>query len=489
MKVMKSNNPNVFDYFFRPKSIALIGASERGMYPAGIIKSLLDNGYSGRVYPINPNRDTVFAIKTYPSIRHLPEPVDLAVFTIPREAVNSSLNDCRSMGIPAALIITAGFSEFDDEGKNLENEMRIITANGGIRIVGPNCAGLANIPERVVLARLPGALKAGDISLVSQSGALMMALYGLFSELEIGLNKLISMGNQVDLSLADAVEYLVGDSSTKVIAAFLEDMRHGFKWTRTAISALKEGKPLVFTKSGRTPEGQKVAASHTAALAGSDKVFQAFCRQFGVVLTQDIKEFIYTSQLFSCLGSIFDGTSLKVAVITQSGGMGSLTADFLSKFNIQLSGFGSRLQEKLKNVKHLKLSGEFGNPVDVRGEALIGVNTIGTLQPFFEEEEINAVAVLFAKPLFRPDDLETAEALIKVQAQYQKPLFVVWVGPRRGGENLETADQILLRAGIPVFEQPSDFAKALGNVLGYYRYRKEWLTDPESVLWENSMAD
>lgn len=457
-----------------------MGASEKGLYPAGIIKSLLDNGYSGKVYPVNPNRDQVFGLKAYPSLRHLPEPADLAVLTIPRNAVVPALHDCMAVGIPTALIITAGFSELDEKGKELENQIRHIIASGRIHIIGPNCAGLANIPQRVILARLPGFPCAGNISLASQSGALMVALYGELRDLGVGMNKLISLGNQVDITLADAVEYLVDDPGTHLIAIFMEDIRKGETWIRVSTSALRYGKPIVVVKSGRTLEGQRAAQSHTAALAGSDKVFQAFCRQFGITLVEDVRELIYTAQLFERLKRrINNSFHLRLAVVTQSGGLGSLTADHLALSGIELPKFSKKLQEVLKNLGYL-ISNHIENPIDVKGEALIGSRTYDTLKPIFEDEEIEGVLLLLAKPLFRPEDLETAQALVELQRNYPKPLFIVWVGPRYLLEGVKTAERILLEAGIPVYSQVSDFIRALSRLDRYFKYRESWLSDPEN---------
>lgn len=474
----------IFEKFFNPSKVALVGASERGLYPSGIIKNLLENGFSGKIFPVNPNRTQVFGLRSFPSLRQLPEPADLAVITIPRDAVVSALEDCIAIGIPAALIITAGFSELDEKGMELESQIKELITSGNIRIIGPNCAGLANISKRVILARLPGIPSSGTISLISQSGALMMALYGELCDIGAGMSKLVSVGNQVDLTLADVAEYLVEDLDTNIIGIFMEDIRKGDKWIWTASNALRKGKPIIVLKSGRTVEGQKAAASHTAAVAGSDKVFQAFCRQFGITLVGDVKEFIYTIQLFEHFISKFkDFNPLypKIAVITQSGGLGSLTADLLAMSGVLMHSFSSKLQEELKKLGHIVSSKKVENPIDVRGEALIGSVTYETLQPFFEDEETEGILLLLAKPLYRPEDIETARALIRLKENYSKPLFVVWVGPRNFSEVPENSEKMLLKAGIPVYSQVSDFVRALSHVHRYYGYRKVWLSDPENI--------
>lgn len=471
--------------FFNPGKIALVGASEKGLYPAGIIKGLLQSGYSGKIFPVNPNRDQVFGLKAFPSLRQLPEPADLAVFTIPRDAVVPALEDCIAIGITAALIITAGFSELDEKGKQLEDQIRELVASGRIHVIGPNCAGLANISQQVILARLPSNLCMGNISLISQSGALMMALYGEFCDHGLGMSKLVSLGNQTDLTLADVAEYLVEDPETKVIVVFMEDIKDANKWFRVSVNALKRGKPIVILKSGRTLEGQKAAASHTAAIAVSDKVFQSFCRQFGITLVEDVQDLINTSQLFVHLLSKASGLNPlnpRLAVVTQSGGLGSLTADLFALSGIAIPEFGNKLKETLKGLWHTNFSRKVENPIDVRGEALIGSVTYETLKPFLEDEEIEGVLLLLAKPLFRPEDLETAHALVRLKENYPtKPVFVVWVGPRYSSDLGETSERVLLKAGIPVYSQVSDFTRALSHVHRYFRYRESWLSDPENI--------
>jgi len=177
--------------FFNPSRIAIIGASERGMYPAGVLRNLLDYGFSGEIYPINPRRKTIFGLPAYPDVTQTPHRPDLAVLIVPRRTVPEVLEQCAVIGVPAAIIITAGFAEADAEGCALQNTIRQIIVEHDIAVVGPNCAGLADIPHRVVATLLPAPLQPGPVSFLSQSGALMMALYGLFVDRRIGMNRLI----------------------------------------------------------------------------------------------------------------------------------------------------------------------------------------------------------------------------------------------------------------------------------------------------------
>ncbi|KAA3662999.1 MAG: CoA-binding protein, partial [Chloroflexi bacterium] len=256
-------NTSRLDPFFNPRRIAIVGASERGMYPAGLLRNLLDYGFAGDIYPINPKRETVFGLRCYASLDDVPQRPDLAILVIPRRFVMSTLRQCIGLHIPAALIITAGFAEADEEGKQLQAEMADLLADASLTVIGPNCAGLASITNGVIATRLTSPPQAGSVSFVSQSGALMMALYGLFADRRIGLSRLISLGNQVDVTLADGLAYLAQEGETAVIGGFVEGVKNGRGFADALQLALVAGKPVVLVKSGRTEAGQAAAATHT----------------------------------------------------------------------------------------------------------------------------------------------------------------------------------------------------------------------------------
>jgi len=462
----KSTDPSRLDSFFTPRRIAIVGASERGMYPAGILRNLLDYGYSGDIYPVNPKRQTVFGLPCYPDVTQTPQRADVAILTIPRRAVLPTLRQCLTVGIPAALIITAGFAEADEEGRRLQDEMTTLLEDAPLTVVGPNCAGLANIPGHVIATRLPAAPSAGGVSLVSQSGALMMALYGIFADRHIGMNRLLSLGNQVDLTLSEGLAYLADDAQTGVIAVFMEGLRDG----QTFVDGLR-----------RAASGQRAAATHTAAIAGSNSVFQAVCRQFGVLLVDDVREMLDTIQILDAFGSRLAGRG-NVAVVTQSGGMGSLTADLSELVGLHLPPMSAALVARLRSLPHLAGLSELGNPTDVRGASVLGPTTAETLAPFMSDPDSDIVLLLLAKSVVREQDAATAEAIIATRDAFDKPLVVVWVGQRYPVEATAwpLAYRMLVEAGVPLFEQSSDGVRALARACDYWRFRNEWLADPEN---------
>ncbi len=450
------------------------------MYPAGLLRNLLDYGFPGKIYPVNPRRETVFGLPCYPDLAHLPELPDLVILVVPRRFVLPILGQCVDLGIPAALVITAGFAEADAEGEQLQAEMVKLLQGSSLTVVGPNCAGLANIPDKVIATRLTSPPRAGSVSFVSQSGALMMALYGLFADRQLGLSRLLSLGNQVNVTLADGLAYLAQDENTGTIGAFVEGVQDGRRFAAALESALLAGKPVVLLKSGRTELGQAAASTHTAAMAGSDRVFSAVCRQFGVIQAADIDELIDTIQLLATFGDRLTGSG-RVAVVTQSGGMGSLTADLCHRAGLLLPPLSENLQEQLRVLPHSLQFDELGNPSDVRGAAVIGEATAQTLAPFLHDPGTDILILLLAKSTLRAGEDRTAQAIVHASRAAKKPLLLVWVGQRRSAdeEPQSPATDILVEAGIPVYDSPGRAVKALAHAVFYRRFRAEWLADPE----------
>lgn len=466
--------------FFHPRRVAIVGASEQGMYPAGILQSLQANGYLGEIYPVNPRRTQVFGLPCYPDLAHVPQPPDLAVITIPRGEVVPVLRQCLAVGVPAACVISAGFAEADEQGKALQREMADLAAGGSLAVIGPNCAGLAHVPSGLIATKLPVVPRSGGVSFVSQSGALMMALSGLFADLRVGMNLLVSLGNQADVTLADMLAYLADDPGTRVAAAFLEGVADGKAFVEGARRLLVAGKPLVLLKSGRTASGQKAAATHTAALAGSERVFTAICRQLGVILVDDVYELVHTAALLDRFGEALVGP-LRLAVVTQSGGLGSLTADLCEFEGLELPPLHPATQARLLEMPELMSFGTVSNPADVRGAGVTAANITRTLEPFLEDPSSQMVLLLLAKQLDRPEDGAANQALIDLTHRYNKPLAVVWVGGHYLFTHAVTpGHQVLLDNGVPVFEQPSDCVRALGRAARYWAFRQAWLTDPEN---------
>jgi acyl-CoA synthetase (NDP forming) len=478
----KSTNQHRLAPFFAPQRIAFVGASERGAYPAGVLQNLQKYGYQGEIYPVNPKRDTVFNLKCYSDITQVPEVPDLAILTIPRQFVIPTIKQCIEMGVPAALVISAGFREADAEGKALQKELEEILKNKPMAVIGPNCAGLASINDHVIATRLPAAPKTGPVSFVSQSGAFMMALHGVFSDRQIGMNLLVSLGNQVDVTIPEALDYLIQDEGTRVISLFLEGMSDGKALADGFKRSLVTGKPVVLIKSGRTQAGQKAAATHTAALAGESRVFEAICDQFGAILVDDVNEMMDTIQVMAAFGEKLS-RGKRVALVSQSGGLGSLTADLVEVAGLEAPALSAALESKLRELPTIPDYAVLLNPADVRGASVRGEMTEKTLDVFLEDDDYDAVVLLLAKSAVRDTAVGTAKAIVRAAENHNKPLVVVWVGQRQPTESVdwELGFEIINQAGIPMFDQSSNAVKALARAMDYWQFRADWLSDPEVI--------
>lgn len=462
--------------FFNPHTIAVIGASEQGLYPAGILRNLIDFGFQGSIYPINPNHKDVFGLKAYPSILEVLEKVDVAIVVVNRDRVLQVVKECAQSGVSAVLIISAGFAESDLEGKRLQDELANFVQTSGLVVLGPNCAGYADIPGKLIATRLPCESRSGGVSFISQSGALMMALYGVFVDHGLGLNKIVSVGNQVDIDLGTGLDYLAQDVDTRVIGAFIEGVTNGPALVQAMQTSLRQGVPIIWVKSGRTGSGQKAAATHTAAVAGSDFVFQSICHQFGVHLAEDIREMVDVLTIQAAFGEQILNMEHWM-VVTQSGGMGSMAADALENAGIILNPPSIALQQKLSAIPHFTGINHWENPADVRGASLRGSATVETLRPFLKDSQYELVLLLLARSLVQTADDETARFILQASEETGKAMVVVWVGQRIAPKDPfhPSADQILIQAGIPVFPQISDAVRALCTARNYWLYRQAYL--------------
>jgi len=474
--VNEGKNGRNLDPLFRPKSIAIIGASETGLYQAGILRNLLRYGYSGKIFPINPRREIVQGLKSYRKILDVEDDVDLAVIVIPRGFVLDILDQCEKKGVKAVVIITAGFGEADDYGKYLQKKIEEFAKKTGIIICGPNTAGFANIRENIpVIARLDPPPIPGNVAFVSQSGALMMALYGVFADKSVGLSFIASTGNQADLEISECMKYFVEDENTKVIAAFVEGFSKISNFMETADLALMKGKPIIILKVGRTKVGAAAALTHTGSLTGSDKVYDAVFKQKGIIRVDDVDELVDTAKVFSLfIDRIPEGDG--IAVITQSGGLGSLTADLCGAYGLNLPELSGRTLERLLSLDELLTFGSLRNPADVRGEGTRAHMLPKVLEPFIDDEKYSYIVILLARPAIGEEDIETARTIVELSKNTTKPILVVWVGrkmPDSGGNLDSQPYRILEKNGVPVFHSPGACLKVLRHLISYVKFRKK----------------
>ena len=345
-----------------PRSIAVVGATEKVGPGRNTVYNLVNMNFEGVVYPINPKRDEVFGLKCYKSLSGLPEKPDLAVVSLPAAAVPEALRECERLGIKGAMVYTSGFAEVDATGAELQRELTEICERGEIRLCGPNCLGHLNVTKRTgaYSASLPVDMIPGKVAVVSQSGSMAIAMLQALKGL--GMSQVISFGNQAVVELADYLSYLANDPDTGVITTFIEGVRDGRRFLEAAKECRRKGKAVVALKIGKSELSQKAISAHTAAMAGSDAVFEEALRECGVLQVGDIDEMLQTTTL---LVKSKKARSRGVMLVTISGGQVGLIGDIASQFGVEFPSFAEKTVESLKPLipPYLKIR----NPLDVAG--------------------------------------------------------------------------------------------------------------------------
>jgi acetate---CoA ligase (ADP-forming) subunit alpha len=472
------------DYLFNPRSVAVIGASNiPGKWGCDILNLLLTKGQR-EVYPINRNRAEVLGVKAYSSLAEVPGSVDFAVITVASEALPDAMEDCVRKGVKTALIISGGFAETGEVGDKAEQKVREIARRGGIRFIGPNCAGHFNTHSNLFTATYCPPLKQGPVAFVTQSGNLGLTVLAMGGEMGLGFSKYVSSGNEADLHFEDYLEYLGQDEETKVILGYVEGFREGKRFLRLAREVTKK-KPVVIMKVGRTDSGARAARSHTAALSGSDEFSDAAFKQAGVIRVEEVGELVETALVL--LGQPLP-KGKGVAVLTVGGGLGVVAADTLKKHGLEVPPLSASTMKKLNSV----LSGRWsrGNPVDASGDL-----SYPCLLPLMEDKNIDAVVIACAvwsaagfsafmsTPPWERNNLADFEQLIKaieeeslrnldvaieLMQRHQKPVILSsWVSSEVKGSELYKK---LESNYLTPYPTPDRAAKALARLLDYSEY-------------------
>ena len=361
-----------------PRSVAVIGASEdQTKFGGRLYKTLLQHHYDGAVYPINPTRDQLFGLKTYPSVADTPQAPDMVVMALPRDKVKDEIAACAARGAKAGIIITSKFSDAGPEGLALEREVVATAAAHGMRLIGPNCLGLISPANKLVLCSSPAVnvpqLIEAPIGFISQSGALMGTLFDRSYGMGIGFSHCVSVGNQADLELNDFVEFLIEDERTQVICSYVEGIKTPQRFVELARRARAAGKPWLMVKAGATDDGRRAAYSHTASLAGDFAALKAICERENVVLMDDPLDML---SLARAMVRYPRRQVRNVAVFTTSGGGGAITADQLSRAGVGLSTFSDATMAALS--EHYS-EGQGANPIDVGGRKPDATSDIGAV--------------------------------------------------------------------------------------------------------------
>ncbi|MEM3266549.1 MAG: CoA-binding protein, partial [Thermoplasmata archaeon] len=446
------------DYMFKPKSIAIVGAS-RDPHSIGfsVVKNLLDSKYGGKIFPVNPKADEILDLKCYHNVMEVPDEIDLAVITVPAAITPGVVEECGKKGVKGVAIIASGFSEIGRE--DLEEKVLEIAKKYNIRILGPNIVGIMSNPMKMNASFGPYLPYPGKITMISQSGALLIALDSRTWVDRVGMSYLISIGNMSDLDFADVIEYFKNDEDTKCISLYVEGIKNGRKFIDVCKKILE--KPIVALKSGISERGSIAAASHTGSLAGSGKVYSAAFKQATVVQAYTLDD-LFDRSLALSLQPPMRGENL--LIITNGGGVGVLATDAAEKYGIPLKDPPEDLKEKLKQI--MPEFGSVKNPIDITGMA--SAEWYGkALKIALQHPWVNGVTVLYCETSVS-DPRELSMEIFEASNcnRSDKPITVSYVG----GEVTERAIEWLQKKGIPVFRSPDRAISAMAALREYGRF-------------------
>ena len=436
---------------FSPKSIAVIGASRSPMKIGyEILQNILVQGYTGKVYPINPETPTIMGLKTQPSVLAVKDDIDLAIIAVPAEFVAKVITECAKKKVKGAIVISSGFGETGEKGKQLEEEVLQIARKGGMRLIGPNTLGYKDPIDNLDAAFVFGMPRPGEIALISQSGALCIGMIYYANGEHIGLSRVISVGNKADVDDADLIDYLDGDPSTKVIAMYIEGIKDGKKFLD---SARKCHKPIVAIKAGRTPAGSAAASTHTGSLSGSDVVYDSAFRQVHIQRAYDVIELFDFAR---ALAYQPPALSNKVGIISNGGGAGIMIADWCESIGLKVPNLSKKTLDALR--PHLPSITTARNPLDVTGDARFhryhATGSVMLSDPNVDALIMTCVHAGIARPR---EYVGAVIKLVEEKRNLKKPIVACWVG----GPEIDEVVQELRVKNIPVYASAMRAAKAV----------------------------
>ena len=455
--------------FLSPKSIAVIGASDKRGSVGATITSNIMNGFKGVVYPISPTRDTVFYKKAYKSVLDVPKPIDLAVIVIKNTLVADVLEECGKKKVKGVIIITAGFKEVDEEGAKREQQIKDIAKKYKIQIIGPNCLGVMNLDPKTMMNStfLKVTPKSGKIALVSQSGAICAALVEDASAQGIGFSAVVSLGNKAAMSEVDILKMLAEHNQTKVIVMYLEDMGNGQEFLKVCKNITKKlKKPVLVLKSGRSPEGAKAAMSHTGALMGSDEIYDALLKQSGAIRVDTMEELFDYATAFSKQPIPSKGD---LVIVSNAGGPAIISTDACSKMKIKMANIES-IRPKIDAV--IPPWGSSRNPVDIVGDADFN-RFRNVLDRVLQHPKVGSV-ISMCTPSGTLNYDKLAEVIVEMSKKYQKTMLASLMGLDEGITNRE----ILAAGDVPYYTYAEGAIRTLAAMLQF----SNWVKSPSGKL-------
>ena len=460
------------DCFFSPQSIAIIGASTN---TSKLGYAVLDNLVNGdflrdgrKVYPINPKADEILGLPAYPLVSDIPDPIDLAVIVIPYPLVPEAMRTCGEKGIPAVIVISAGFREAGMDGLEREQELIEITNEYNIRLIGPNCLGVINTVIPMNASFSAGLPPNGPMDFMSQSGALGTAILDWAQAGRLGLNKFVSLGNKADVSEIDLLRAWAKDPTSNVILSYMEGLPDGQEFISVAREVSKI-KPIVALKSGVTQAGSRAVSSHTGSLAGSEQAYEAAFRQSGVLRAHSLQDLFDMARAFGYLSPLQGD---RIAIVTNAGGPGILATDALERAGLKLARFKPECIKALEQF--LPDAASAANPIDVLGDARADRYRFA-LEQVIESPSVDGILVILT-PQAMTEIVETAAVIAEISEKVDIPILASFMGEARVEAGIET----MAKHNVPNFAFPERAAMVLQAMSQYREYRARPLPSFES---------
>ncbi|MEM2890212.1 MAG: CoA-binding protein [Candidatus Hadarchaeum sp.] len=438
----------MFSKFFEPESVAIVGASSKPLKVGHeLLKNIIEGGFSGKIYPVNPAAEEILGLKCYPSVLDIKEQVDLAVVVVPAQAVPNAVKQCGEKGTKSVVIISAGFSEIGN--RSLEEEVAKVAKQYGVRIIGPNCTGIINTHKNLY-ATMESRAGRGEIAFVTQSGALGGAVLAWAIEKRIGLSKFASYGNGCDVDESDLLNYLADDPQTKVITLYIEGVKNGRKFFEAAKNVTKK-KPLIAIKGGLSTAGARSVASHTGSLAGNEAVYRTVFKQAGVIESDGIEEMFDMARALAYLEPMKGN---KVAILTNSGGPAVLATDALEKLGLKVP---EPTEKILKELEFLPPICSRKNPFDLTAEGS-PENYVRAFQAIFSDDYYDAGLIIDVPIAWDARGAtEAARLLSEAIKKVGKPTVTCWMS----GHLVKDAVTVFEENKIPNYETPKRAARSL----------------------------
>jgi acetyl coenzyme A synthetase (ADP forming)-like protein len=447
-----------------PKSVAIIGAAR---YPGTIgnllMRCILQSGFSGIVYPVNPNTEAVLSVKSYPSVLEIPDKVDMAIIAVPAAIVNTVADECGKKGVRALIVISDGFRERNSEGAAREEKLRNIALSYGMRLVGPNCMGVMNTDPDVRLNATFSQVypNAGNVAVLSQSGAMGLTILEHVKNLNMGISTFVSVGNRADVSSNDFLQYWEQDRATKVILLYLESFGNPKRFARIA-RRVSAKKPIVAVKSGNTAAGARAASSHTGALATSDVASDVLFQNAGIIRVNAVEELFNLATLLSTQPL---AKGRRLVIVTNGGGPGILAADAAACNGLDVKELSPDASAKIRPI--LKRDINLGNPIDTTA-GVTAQEYEGILRVLAADKEVDAVLAIFAPPIVT--ETKGMEGALRRVApifwRYKKPLLGCFIGQKGLSAQLGTHGHF-----IPLYTFPEEAITALKRAVEYAELR------------------